>query len=75
MPLSTMNWRRGLLRLWAVAAVLGLVLSVFKILKLNNFRLLDFNEFYTLLIILSIPLLLLLALGYIGIWIGRGFRK
>ncbi len=75
MPLSTMNWRRGLLRLWAVAAVLWLVLSVFKILKLNNFRLLDFNEFYTLLIILSIPLLLLLALGYIGIWIGRGFRK
>ena len=75
MPLSTMNWRRGLLRLWAVAAVLWLVLSVFKILKLNNFRLLDFNEFYTLLIILGIPLLLLLALGYIGIWIGRGFRK
>jgi hypothetical protein len=75
MPLSTMNWRRGLLRLWAVAAVLWFVLSVFKILKLNNFRLLDFNEFYTLLIILSIPLLLLLALGYIGIWIGRGFRK
>ena len=75
MPLSTMNWRRGLLRLWAVAAVLWLVLSVFKILKLNNFRLLEFNEFYTLLIILSIPLLLLLALGYIGIWIGRGFRK
>ena len=70
-----MNWKRGLLRLWAVAAVLWLVLSVFKILKLNNFRLLDFNEFYTLLIILSIPLLLLLALGYIGIWIGRGFRK
>ena len=75
MPLATMNWKRGLLRLWAVAAVLWLVLSVFKILKLNNFRLLDFNEFYTLLIILSIPLLLLLALGYIGIWIGRGFRK
>ena len=75
MPLSTMNWRRGLLWLWAVAAVLWFVLSVFKILKLNNFSLLDFNEFYTLLIILSIPLLLLLALGYIGIWIGRGFRK
>ncbi len=75
MPLSTMNWRRGLLRLWLVAAVLWLALSVFKILKLNNFRILDFNEFYTLLIILSIPLLLLLALCYIGIWIGRGFRK
>ena len=75
MPLSTMNWRRGLLRLWAVAAVLWLALSVFKILKLNNFRLLDFNEFYTLLIILSIPLLLLLALGYVGLWVGRGFRR
>lgn len=29
MPLSTMNWRRGLLRLWAVAAVLWVGVVVY----------------------------------------------
>jgi hypothetical protein len=70
-----MNWKRGLLRLWAVTAVLW-VLSV-GVIQLTVFgsNYLDFVEFAGLLVIAFIPPLFLLALGYIGLWVGRGFRR
>ena len=135
MSLSTMNWKRGLLRLWAVAAVLWVgvafysndtvqrvrdayawvspdsdlykssvasIESLFVALRaadaagdkaavekltaligeksyiqtVNLFSepniwppLFDFAK------LAFIPPLLLLALGYIGLWVGRGFRR
>jgi hypothetical protein len=94
-----MNWKRGLLRLWVVAAVLWVAVAfysenpiqkVFDVYAQSdwvNFTpeqqealanakarvvradLLDFS------VSAFIPPLLLLALGYIGLWVGRGFRK
>jgi hypothetical protein len=114
MSLSTMNWKRGLLRLWAVAAVLWVGVAFYSNdtvqrvdaayalahnltppwvsyqqdakLKQAGFSdqeiqadhdrqrsiwppLLDFAK------LAFIPPLLLLALGYIGLWVGRGFRR
>ena len=113
MPLSTMNWKRGLLRLWAVAAVLWVGVAFYNNdtmqrvdaayalshnrtppwvkykeaeLKQAGFSdqeiqayhdsqrsiwppLFDFAK------LAFIPPLLLLALGYIGLWVGRGFRR
>ena len=127
MPLSTMNWRRGLLRLWAVAAVLWVGVAFYSNDTVQRVRkayaafsspvatdpyaafsspektpsaaagstftpdtstftpdapsaaaplkpsiwppLFDFAK------LAFIPPLLLLALGYIGLWVGRGFRR
>ena len=111
MSLSTMNWKRGLLRLWAVAAVLWVGVAFYsndtvqrardvheKVVQLNPdaeictklqtssftpdacsaaaslkpsiwLPLFDFAK------LAFIPPLLLLALGYIGLWVGRGFRR
>ena len=78
MPLSTMNWKRGLLRLWAVAAVLWVGAAVitenfFEIFRygpyLRSWFLRDFFLYA------FIPPLLLLALGYCGLWVGRGFKR
>ena len=76
MSLSTMNWNRGLLRLWAVVTVLWVLSFGFWALDKSGFKFnLDFGEFVGLLMILSIPPLILLALGYVGLWVGRGFRR
>ena len=76
MSLSALNWKRGLLRLWAVAAVLWVLSFGLWALFMSGFKFnLDFGEFVGLLMILSIPPLILLALGYIGLWVGRGFRR
>ncbi len=92
MSLSTMNWKRGLLRLWAVAAVLWVGFVVYAIVKSvgddiarsilaeklygypqRKIDILFYMSFYSALAF--IPPLLLLALGYIGLWVGRGFRR
>ena len=76
MSLSTMNWKRGLLRLWAVVSVLWVLSFGLWALSIDGLEFnLDFGEFVGLLMILSIPPLFLLALGYIGLWVGRGFRR
>ena len=75
MSLSTMNWKRGLLRLWAVVAVLWVLSFGLWALFIDGFFNFTFGEFVVLLMILSIPPLLLLALGYCGLWVGRGFRR
>ena len=98
MSLSTMNWKRGLMRLWAVVSIFWAIFVVYAIVKFFGdgrawlidifyFRLAAINaaagndvdvkfvgmmSFY---LALFIPPLLLLALGYIGLWVGRGFRR
>ena len=118
MLLSTMNWKRGLLRLWAVVAVLWVGVAFYSNDTVQRVRdayavddwtpvgpsaaapvaprdllaarpwendpivsaaaplkpsiwppLFDFAK------LAFIPPLLLLALGYIGLWVGRGFRQ
>ncbi len=114
MPLSTMNWRRGLLRLWAVAAVLWVGVAFYSNdtvqrvddaayalahnvmppwvkfkeaeLKQAGFSDQEIQAYHDGQLIIwpplldfaklaFIPPLFLLALGYIGLWVGRGFRR
>ena len=140
MSLSTMNWKRGLLRLWAVAAVLWVCVAFYSNDTVQRVRdvqahvalraatlekmsdaeleriasghaitptsLQDFRKrypeyndmsdtalakalhvkFYSeastiwpplfdFAALAFIPPVLLLALGYIGLWVGRGFRR
>lgn len=92
MPLATMNWKRGLLRLWAVVSVLWFGLIVQSLVKTVGDDIagsilteklygLPRGEYdiLSLMFVFSalafIPPLLLLALGYIGLWVGRGFRR
>ena len=92
MPLSTMNWKRGLLRLWAIAAVLWVGVIVYSAVKTVGDDMagsilaeklygIPRGEYDILSLMFSfsalafIPPLLLLALGYIGLWVGRGFRR
>ena len=129
MSLATMNWKRGLLRLWAVAAVLWVGVAFYSndtVQRVRDVRdvqayvaqraatlakmsdaelerlasgqaivptaLQDLMKRYPKYSIMSeastiwpplfdfaklafIPPLLLLALGYIGLWVGRGFRR
>ena len=147
MSLSTMNWKRGLLRLWAVAAVLWIglafysndtvqrvrdayalektllaVMAEFKVISrpgAGSFRVVSrpdpsaprlmeqraqnteaqrqprdllarqsapraqnteapygiWPPLFDFAKLAFIPPLLLLALGYIGLWVGRGFRR
>ena len=90
---AIMNWKRGLLRLWAVAAVLWVGFVVYAIAKsvgddiarsilpekLYGIPGGEFDIEWSLRFVISalafIPPLLLLALGYIGLWLGRGFRR
>lgn len=130
MSLSTMNWKRGLLRLWAVAAVLWVGVAFYsgdtwqrvagerqidlsapdgttyelqfpafsdekaaveaakaEIIRqkpnlslLGHWRVLAINSpsiwppLFDFAKLAFIPPLLLLALGYCGLWVGRGFR-
>ena len=108
MPLATMNWKRGLLRLWAVAAVLWVCVAFYandslqfelleklgavlpgatfhhhRVIFMDNdgndisekFYLSTWTVLYRFANLAFIPPLLLLALGYIGLWVGRGFRR
>ena len=106
MSLGTMNWKRGLLRLWAVVAVLWVGVAFYSndtVLRVRDaYAIAVFDPdaylaskpqtgfllnktFYVVASIWPplfdfaklafIPPLLLLALGYIGLWVGRGFRK
>ncbi len=72
MSLSTMNWKRGLLRLWAVVAVLWVSLQLGgRVIGDGIDKCCDSFD----LSVAFIPPLLLLALGYIGLWVRRGFRR
>ena len=114
-----MNWKRGLLRLWAVVAVLWVGVAFYSndtVQRVRDAYAVDFApsweghnmpltpeetkelaaleaEFgfspsaaaplkpsiwppiFDFAKLAFIPPLLLLALGYIGLWVGRGFRR
>ena len=104
MPLSTMNWKRGLLRLWAVAAVLWVGVAFYSNDTVQHvvpdlyalftspgpkhdcssgvgtaeiYCIVDgpIQTPFDLANLAFIPPLFLLALGYVGLWVWRGFRR
>lgn len=111
MSLSKMNWKRGLLRLWAVTAVLWVGVAFYSNdtvqrvenayalshnltplwVKYKKFKQAGFSDqeiqayhdsqrsiwppLFDLAKLAFIPPLLLLALGYCGLWVGRGFKR
>ena len=124
MSLATMNWKRGLLRLWAVVSVLWVGVAFYsndtvqrvqdthisvkysgpkitsvwidgewktvsgtatnpetgdKAYLIDNAWVIKSTSIWPPIFdfakLAFIPPLLLLALGYIGLWVGRGFRR
>jgi hypothetical protein len=76
---ATLDWSRGLLRLWVVLSALWVAVvacgNLFLVIRGEPRSLLQDMPVPVIVAIAFVPPVLALAFGMAGLWIARGFRR